>query len=57
MIERDAFRIALGRTKATAAVLDLDAEHMEMGFREWLFTASIPDVPELPDPHWREVHA
>jgi hypothetical protein len=28
-----------------------------MGLREWLFTASIPDVPELPEPHGREVHA
>jgi hypothetical protein len=45
--ERDAFTIALGRTKAIAAALDFDAEHVEMGIREWLFTASIPDVPNF----------
>jgi hypothetical protein len=49
-IEQVAFTIALGRTKAIAAALDLDAEHGEMGLREFLFTASIPDVPELSDP-------
>jgi hypothetical protein len=57
MMERNAVTIALGRTKTIAATLDLNAEHMEMGHREWLFTVSIPDVSELPDPHWREVHA
>jgi hypothetical protein len=56
-IERDAFTITLGRTKAIAAGLDLDAEHVEMRLREWLFTASMSDVPEHPDSHWREVHA
>jgi hypothetical protein len=56
-IERDAFTIALGRTKVIPAALDLDAKHVEMGLREWLFTASILEVPGLPDPHWREVHA
>jgi hypothetical protein len=55
--KRDAFTIALGRAKAIAATLDLDAEPVEMGLRVWLFTVSIPDVPELPDPRWREAHA
>jgi hypothetical protein len=53
-IERDAFTIALGRRKAMAAPLDLDVEHMEIAFREWLLTASIPIVPGLPDPHCRK---
>jgi hypothetical protein len=34
MIERDAFTIALGRTKTIAAAIDLDTEHVEMGLRE-----------------------
>jgi hypothetical protein len=56
-IERDSFTIALGRTNVIAAALDFDVEHVEMGLREWLFTASILDGPELPDPHWREEYA
>jgi hypothetical protein len=34
VIEQDDFTIALGRTKAIATALDLDAEHLEIGLRE-----------------------